>query len=125
MNPAIVPIVGNVLGRIIDKVMPDREKADEAKRMLQQDLQDISRSELQGAIDIILAEAKGESWLQKCWRPVLMLWFAALVGAHWLGYTAPNLTEATVLALLAIVKVGIGGYVVGRSVEKAVREYKK
>ncbi len=54
-----------------------------------------------------------------------MLWFAGLVGAHWLGFTPPNLPEAVVLKLLSIVQVGVGGYVVGRSAEKVVREYNR
>ena len=54
-----------------------------------------------------------------------MLFFAGLVGAHWLGFTAENLTEPQVIALLNIVKVGIGGYVIGRSGEKIMKEYKK
>lgn len=73
---------------------------------------------------IIIAEAQGESWLQRNWRPLLMLWFAGLVGAYWLGYTAPNLPETAVEKLLEIIQVGIGGYVLGRSAEKVTRAWK-
>lgn len=125
MNPAIVPIIGSALGKIIDKVLPDKDKALEVKRELELDLHDLNRSELKGAIDIILAEAQGESWLQRNWRPMLMLWFAGLVGAHWLGFTPENLSEPVIIKLLAIVQVGIGGYIVGRSGEKIMKEFKK
>jgi hypothetical protein len=81
-------------------------------------------AELQGAVSIITAEANGESWLQRNWRPLLMIWFAALVGAHWLGFTPPNLPESVVNNLLDIVQVGVGGYVLGRSGEKMVRAYR-
>ncbi len=67
---------------------------------------------------IITAEAQGESWLQRNWRPLLMLNFAALITARWLGYGAPNLTPDLELKLLDIVQIGVGGYVIGRSVEK-------
>ena len=82
-------------------------------------------AELNAATSIILAEANGESWLQRSWRPLMMLWFAGLVGAHWLGLTPDNLSQDTVNHLLNIVQVGIGGYVLGRSGEKIVREYKR
>ena len=74
---------------------------------------------------IIVAEAQGDSWLQRNWRPVVMLTFAGLVVAHWLGWTAENLKESEVLMLLEIVKIGLGGYVVGRSAEKCVKYYRK
>jgi hypothetical protein len=37
-----------------------------------------------------------------------------------LGWSAPNITEAEVLKLWSIVELGLGGYVIGRSVEKIV-----
>lgn len=73
----------------------------------------------------VIAEAGGESDLQRNWRPIVMLWFAALVGAHWLGLTPDTLKNDQVLALLEIVKLGLAGYVVGRSAEKVMKEYKR
>lgn len=109
---------------IIDKLIPDKEAAAQAKIKLVELDQQGGLAELQGAVSIITAEAKGESWLQRNWRPMIMLWFAALVGAHWLGFTPENLGEKQILSLLDIVKVGIGGYVVGRSAEKVMKAYK-
>lgn len=64
------------------------------------------------------AEANGHSWLQRNWRPLTMLSFVGLMAAHWLGFTAPGLTEAERLALMDIINLGLTGYIVGRSVEK-------
>ena len=47
-----------------------------------------------------------------------MLFFAGLVGARWFGYSAPNMSEAEVMKLWDIVQLGIGGYTIGRTVEK-------
>ena len=63
---------------------------------------------------MITAEAKGESWLQRSWRPLVMLTFTALVVCRWLGWTAPGLTEAVELKLLGIVQLGLGGYIASR-----------
>lgn len=124
-----IPIIGNVIDGVIglvDKSIEDKDEAAKIKAgltqaLLQSDLSKFSE-EIQAQSKIILGEAQGESWLQRNWRPVVMLTFAGLVVAHWLGWTAPNLSEGQVLALLEIVKIGLGGYVVGRSAEKIARE---
>lgn len=121
MISSIIKFVNNV----VDKAFPDKTKAEEIKAALQGQILSLSTKQLESATNIIVAEASGESWLQRNWRPLVMMWFAGLVGAHWMGFTPSNLSEATVIELLAIVKVGIGGYVVGRSAEKVVKEYKK
>lgn len=122
MNPLIVPAL-EFIGRAIDKIFPNKEEAEKLKAQITLEAMKGDAKELDSATQIIIAEASGESWLQRNWRPVLMLWFAGLVGAHWLGYTPSNLGEETVLMLLSIVKVGIGGYVLGRSGEKMVKAY--
>lgn len=68
--------------------------------------------------DIVKTEAASSHWLAANWRPLLMLTFGGLIVARWFGWAAPNLTEPEYLALWDIVKLGLGGYVIGRSVEK-------
>jgi hypothetical protein len=124
MIPAIIPAVSGLLSKVVDRVIPDPVQADKIKAEMASELLRMERAELEAAASIITAEAQGESWLQRNWRPMLMLWFAGLVGAHWLGFTPPNLPESVVNSLLDIVQVGVGGYVVGRSGEKMLRIYK-
>ena len=78
-----------------------------------------------GGSKVVLAEAQGHSWLQRNWRPVTMLTFVALVAAKWLGFTAPGVTEAVEMELMRLIQLGLGGYIVGRSVEKGIKEWKK
>lgn len=68
--------------------------------------------------NIIIAEAKGESWLQRNWRPFMMLTFMFLLVSYWFGYSPPNMTQETLNNVFALLKLGIGGYIGGRSLEK-------
>ena len=91
-----------------------REAALEAMRLQQE--REAALVKEQGAI--IRAEVGKGSWLTANWRPITMLTLTGLIVAHWMGWSAPNLPAGEVEDLLDIVKIGIGGYVVGRSGEK-------
>ena len=116
------PILG-LINTVVDKAVPDKTKAAELKAELTTAAISLSKTELESQTSIIVAEAQGESWLQRNWRPMVMMFLTVLVGAHWMGLTSENLSEAEVLELLAIVKLGLGGYVVGRSAEKTMKAY--
>lgn len=98
---------------ILDKVWPDAGEMERSKVQM-------ALAIYAGQAEIVKAEAQSEHWLAACWRPVLMLTFGGLIVARWLGWSAPNITEAEVLKLWSIVELGLGGYVIGRSVEKIV-----
>lgn len=97
--------------KLIDKFWPD---AGEAERAKQQQFLAVFMAQA----DIVKTEAASGHWLAANWRPLLMLTFGALIVARWFGWAAPNLSEAEYLKLWSIVEFGLGGYVVGRSVEK-------
>ena len=63
---------------------------------------------------IITAEANGQSWLQRNWRPVTMLTFLVLVVCHYAGVLAFPIAPE----MWGLLKLGIGGYIIGRSAEK-------
>lgn len=96
---------------LIDKFWPD---AGEAERQKVQTFLAVFMAQA----DIVKTEAASTHWLAANWRPLLMLVFGGLIVARWFGWAAPNLTEAEYLKLWGIVEFGLGGYVVGRSVEK-------
>jgi hypothetical protein len=80
---------------------------------------------LEAQTAIITTEMKG-NWLQRSWRPILMLVIIMIVANNYL--LMPFITAATgwgiVLELPAqlwnVLTVGVGGYVAGRSGEKIV-----
>ena len=63
---------------------------------------------------IIMAETKSESWITRNWRPITMLTFLSLVVLDQLGLLAFRLADEA----WTLLQIGLGGYVVGRSVEK-------
>ncbi|WP_444911063.1 3TM-type holin [Microbulbifer sp. PAAF003] len=121
----MISAISNLLGKVIDKALPDKTEANRLKAQVDSQLISMDLEELKAATKVITVEASGESWLQRNWRPVTMLTFVGLIVFHWLGWTAPNLSEDQTLALLEIVKIGLGGYVVGRSAEKAMKAWKQ
>jgi len=125
MIAALIPAITGIIGTIVDKAIPDKGRAEELKGQLTMELLKLNQQELKSASNIILAEAQGGSWLQRNWRPLLMVWFAILVGAYWFGFTPPNLPESTINQLFNLVQIGVGGYIVGRSGEKIVKEWKR
>jgi len=123
-----VPILGGLLDmgkQLFSNLFPDPKDAEEAQIKFIALIQSGKLKELETAANVIMAEANSESWLTRTWRPITMLTFVGLVAAHWLGFTAPNITPEEIASLLDIVKVGLGGYVVSRGAEKAIREWKK
>lgn len=76
------------------------------------------QSLLDSQTKLIAAEATGNSWLQRNWRPISALFLLAMVGAYWFGFTGSHLTQSTVDDCFSLVKICLGGYVGGRTVEK-------
>ena len=114
-----------LLGKVIDKVFPDQENRDQVKVVMAEMLISGELDELAEQAGIIKAEAQGESWLQRCWRPVVMLVFTALVVCRWMGWAAPDLSQEVELKLFNIIQLGIGGYIASRGLEKIAHEVKK
>lgn len=79
---------------------------------------------LENRTSLIRAETEKGNVFVQSWRPALMVIFALLIVSKWLGFSAPGISEAVELELFSIVKLGMGGYVIGRSAEKVVDKIK-
>jgi len=81
--------------------------------------------------EVIKAEINSESWMAKNWRPITMLTFVFIITNNYIFYPYINLFTDGGISLTIppdmwdLLKIGLGGYVVGRSVEKAVKNYKQ
>lgn len=88
-------------------------------------LLDYEKQRMEMQSKIIQSEATSESALTRMWRPITMLTFLGMTVAYWLGYTPPNVSEAVLMEVFGLIKLGLGGYVVGRSAEKVVPQVAK
>ena len=118
MIQALIPALAPILSRVAGNLFPDPEAKAKAESEMMLALMAKQAELEQAAASIVKAEAASDNWLASSWRPVVMLTFAGLIVARWFGWAAPNLSEAEYLKLWSIVEFGLGGYVVGRSVEK-------
>lgn len=122
---AALPFVGKVL----DKIFPDKEDAAAAKLKLLELEQSGELKELETAAGIVSAEAKSEHWLVAAWRPITMLVFVVIIANNYILYPYLSLffTEAPILdippEMWELLKLGIGGYILGRSSEKLMKNY--
>ena len=118
MIQALIPALAPIIGQIVGSLFPDpTEKAKAEAEAMRQLLSHQAEIE-SAAAKIINTEAASTHWLAANWRPLTMLVFVGLIVARWFGWAAPGLQEAEYLKLWSIVEFGLGGYVVGRSVEK-------
>ena len=75
---------------------------------------DIMQGVLKTQSSTIIAEAQSKSWLTRSWRPITMLTFVVLIVLEATAALPVKLPSD----IWVVIKLGLGGYVVGRSVEK-------
>ena len=110
------------------KVLQMQNEHEEALNKMQMDYATAIVNAQGGAIK---AEASSGSWLAANWRPILMLSFTAIIVvnylvvplAQWFGvHEVPLVLPPDMWGLL---KIGVGGYIVGRSGEKIATAMKQ
>lgn len=124
-----LPLVAQIFGQAT-KVIDDVHTSDEEKAKLKNAMLSIQAESQMKALEIesqlidakaniITAEAQGQSWLQRNWRPITMLTFLVLIICDSFGLLAFRLASEAWLLL----QIGLGGYVVGRTGEKLADKY--
>jgi len=118
-------LIGGV-GKIIDDVSTTDEERLAAQAKLsaieatyQVEIAQVDAEFARAQAAVITAEAKSQSWLARNWRPLLMLSFGVVILYNY--FVAPLLSLTTVPIeqdMWGLLKLGIGGYIVGRSAEK-------
>ena len=115
-------VVKDLLGGL-DNLFTSKEEKIKAENVIKQILiqKELELQKMQ--TEIIVTEAKG-NWLQRSWRPILMLAFGFIV--IYVKFIAP-LFDLRIPELenefWNLLQLGIGGYVIGRTGEKMMKSY--
>ena len=118
-----IPIIGKVTD-IIDKFVPDKDLAEKLKAEATKDLNDTFGKIIKEQSNVLQAEITGKSALQRNWRPILMLTIVAIIANNYIVFPYLSMfTDKAVMLelpdhLYNLMKIGVGGYIVGRSGEK-------
>ena len=136
--PSWVKDIFDPIAKTIDELHTSKQEKDEAllklfsaKTVVVGNVLDYETKLVQQQANIVIAEAHGHSWMQRNWRPVLMLSFGFAVVYNiclqplmqWmLLVISPETTPMPILEIPgwigALMTAGVSGYVVGRSGEK-------
>jgi hypothetical protein len=118
-----IPIIGKVTD-LIDKFVPDKDLAEKLKAEATKDINNSFDKIVAAQSDVLKAEIQGASALQRNWRPILMLTIVAIIANNYIVFPYLSMfTDKAVLLelpdhLYQLMKIGVGGYIVGRSGEK-------
>ena len=114
--------VAEILGignKIIESVIPNKTEQMRAKAELDRLVQNKELSLAKLGMSAVVAEAQGESWLQKNWRPLAMMNFLMIINVIVISHLyGVSFDKELVEGVLNILLVGIGGYVFSRGAEK-------
>ena len=111
------------IASIIEKAVKDKDLSAQINADIFKEIITVEGNYTQEVASVIRAEANSQSWLARNWRPLMMVWFGVLLGTYWFGY-APEYLRARpelMTELFSLLKIGIGGYIVGRSGEKIAK----
>lgn len=130
IDKALGAVVSPILD-IVDKAVTDKDQAAAIKAELTKALITERSSSLDARMQVVLAEATGESWLQRNWRPILMLTIVAIVANNYL--VAPylgamfgvGLTLPLPQSLWDLMTLGVGGYIAGQTAERGIATWQQ
>lgn len=129
-----VPILGAIAGilnpirGIIDDISTTDEERLEKKAILLQIEAELTSKVLDYETALateqaktIRAEAGSQSWIARNWRPITMLVFVYIIAHNYIIAPIAGLNALEIVPdMWSLLKIGLGGYVVGRSAEKIV-----
>ncbi len=117
---SILPIIDKVLSKYITS----KEEKEKIKRELTLELLENELELNRLKAKIIKSEIEGKSWLQRNWRPMLMLNFVFILFNNYVlvPYLSIFTNKVKILdfpeQFWSLLIVGVGGYIAGRSIEK-------
>lgn len=109
------------IGGIIDKLSLSASEKKQIRSTIVDTLYHYASELEKEQASLIRTEAQG-NWLQKSWRPIVMLVFTFIV---LLGAFIPLPLLENTSEFWNLLEIGLGGYVIGRSIEKVTGKIRK
>ena len=133
--PLIVGAVAPIIQRVVNNLFPDVDKKEELEKEITLALWQNQNELEKAAADIIKTEAASEHWMTSTWRPALMWLFILVLFNNFVISPYVSLatgvdvtlhvnTDSLPQDMWELLKIGVGGYIGGRTVEKAIKEYR-
>ena len=128
----ISAIIGGLLTRVtslVSEFVEDKDRANELSAKLQMLIHGEAIKLLDAQKEVLVTEMQG-NWLQKSWRPILMLTVVAIVANNYVLFPYLNMMFGAGIQLelpdklWQLLTIGVGGYIVGRSGEKIAKSWK-
>ena len=116
---------------LVGQLVEDKDKANELETKIKNKLLSLEQEVITAQRDVIVAEAKSQSFIARNWRPIMMLTFVGIIANNYILFPYITLFGGTATTLeippdmWALLKIGVGGYVMGRSGEKMVESFAK
>ena len=116
---------------LVGQFVEDKDKANELETVIKNKLLSLEQEVITAQRDVIVAEAKSQSFIARNWRPIMMLTFVGIIANNYILFPYITLFGGTATTLeippdmWALLKIGVGGYVMGRSGEKMVESFAK
>ncbi len=127
----LLTLLSPIFSSLIDRLFPDKVKADEAKLAMQQELDKAQAqvdaadaAKIESASKVIVAEASSGNWMATNWRPCLMFLFMGLIANQFFLFPILKMIGLHIdIPPLPnqgwdLLQIGLGGYVIGRTGEK-------
>lgn len=123
----MIPGLGMLVGPIVDGVMSivgSKDKKRELHAAVSQAILQHSTDIVKAQAGVITAEIQGRSWMQRNWRPILMLSIVAILVNNYIllpyaqAFGLPIQLLDLPPSLLGLMTIGVGGYIGGRTYEK-------
>ena len=116
--------ITNLISTAVTRIWPDKTKIAELDAELSKMAKSGELEVIASKFGVIQAEANSKHFITAAWRPITMLTFVAIIANNYLLYPYLSLfwNQAPVLDIppdmWGLLKIVLGGYVVGRSAEK-------
>jgi hypothetical protein len=116
---------------LVGQFVEDKDKSNELETAIKSKLLGLEQAVITAQKEVIVAEANSQSFIARNWRPIMMLTFVSIIANNYILFPYITLFGGTAITLeippdmWGLLKIGVGGYVLGRSGEKMVESYAK